>query len=200
MSFLGFSESLFNQDMPLFLKLFFFTALIVIYAVFVFYFYRFMAKKNIIKLNLNQYNNYESPRLVKFFAGLFYILEYVILLPVVTSFWFVFLAIFILVLSEGISLSMVLLVSTALVASVRITSYVSEDLSRDLAKMVPFTLAVIAITKPSFFVIEDLFLRVSEVPLLLSSILYYLIFIISIELIMRVGDLIYEASRSSDDP
>ncbi len=168
--------------------LLFFTAIIVLYSVFVYYFYQFLAKKNIIELNLNQYNTYSNPAFVKFFAVVFYILEYIVFLPVVTFFWFTILAILILILAEGVSINSVLLITTALVASVRATSYVSQNLSRDLAKMIPFTLLAIAITKPGFFEISSLIARISEVPALFTNVPFYLLFIVSIELIMRIVD------------
>lgn len=164
----------------------FFTALIVLYSVFVFYFYRFLAKKNIISLNLNQYNFYKNALMVKIFAVIFYIIEYIILLPIMTIFWFSILSVLTLILAENLSVSTVLLITTALVASVRITSFISEDLSKDLAKMLPFTLLAIAITNADFFNIPLFLDRINEVPTLFSNILYYLIFIMAVELIMRI--------------
>jgi len=169
----------------LLLNLAFFTAVIVIYSVFVFYFYRFLAKKNLIELNLNQYNRYANPALVKFFAAVFYVIEYIVVLPILTFFWFAILSILILILAKGIEVQTILLISAALVAAVRITSYVSEDLSKDLAKMLPFTLLAIAITTSGFFEIGPLIARIKEVPGLFKNIPYYLLFIVGIELIMR---------------
>ncbi len=177
-------------EMNLLFTLTFFTAVIVVYSIFVFYFYRFLAKKNIIELNLSQYNQYKNPATVKLFAVFFYIIEYIILLPVLTFFWFSILAILILTLAEGISIEVILLISAALVAAVRATSYVSESLSKDLAKMLPFTLLAIAITKPAFFNVEALFARMTEIPSLFVNIPYYLLFIIAVELIMRFVDFI----------
>jgi len=168
--------------------LIFFTAIIVLYSVFVFYFYQFLAKKNILELNLGQYNKYANPTVIKFFAVIFYILEYIILLPILTFFWFAFLAILILVLAQGMQASTVLLISTALIASVRATSYVSQTLSKDLAKMVPFTLLTIAITNKGFFQITPLLGRITEIPSLFSDIPYYLLFIVLVELTMRLVD------------
>lgn len=192
------------------LTLLFFTAVIVLYAVFVYYFYRFLARKNLIELNLNQYNQYQNPALAKFFAGVFYVSEYLILLPVITFFWFGVLAILILILSEGMEVGNVLLISAALVAAVRITSYVSESLSKDLAKMLPFTLIAIAITKPGFFAVESMINRISEIPSLFSNIPHYLAFIVGIELIMRTltifeklfktGDMSDEESKVEEEP
>jgi len=174
----------------------FFTAVIIIYAVFVFYFYRFLAKKNIIELNLNQYNNYENDTLIKIFAALFYIVEYIILLPVLTFFWFGVLAILILILAKGLSVQTVLIISAALVASVRVCSFISEDLAKDLAKMLPFTLLTIAITTSGFFDMSMFFTRLSEIPKLFSNIPYYLLFIVGIEITMRISGFMYDAIKS----
>jgi hypothetical protein len=176
----------FNSDTHILLILLFFTAIIVIYAVFVYYFYRFLASKNLININLNQYNQYQNPAFAKFFAGIFYIAEYIIILPVITFFWFAVLAILVLVLSEGMAIGDALLISAALVSAVRITAYISENLSKDLAKMLPFTLIAIAITKPGFFTVSLMMERVAEIPTLFSSLPYYLLFIVGVELTMRI--------------
>jgi hypothetical protein len=179
-------SSLFSNETRLLLILLFFTSLLVVYSVFIFYFYKFLAKRDLVNFNLNKYNNYENQGLVRIFAVIFYVVEYLILLPILTFFWFVVLSILVLLLAEGISISVVLQISASLVAAVRITSYVSQNLSQDLAKMLPLTLIGIAITKPSFFHITSLISRFEEIPLLIQSIPYYLIFIIIIELVMRV--------------
>ncbi len=177
--------SFFTGEVNLAITLTFFTAVIVIYSVFVFYFYRFLARKNIIELNLNQYNQYANPAAVKFFAVIFYLIEYVILLPILTFFWFSVLSVLLLILAENLDVKTVLLISAALVSAVRITSYVTEDLAKDLAKMLPFTLLAIAITNVAFFDIAALVSRATEIPSLFSHIPYYLLFIVSVELIMR---------------
>ncbi len=91
-----------------------------------------------------------------------------------------------------------MLISAALVASVRVTAYISENLSKDLAKMLPFTLLAIAITTAGFFDIETLISRVSEIPSLVSSLPYYLIFIVAIEFIMRIADFTYSIFQPSE--
>ena len=199
----------FGGDTHILLILLFFTAVIVIYAVFVYYFYRFLASKNLLNINLNQYNQYQNPALAKLFAVIFYIAEYIILLPVITFFWFAVLAMLILVLSEGMGIDKILLISAALVAAVRITAYVSENLSKDLAKMIPFTLIAIAITKPGFFAMEAMIERVSTIPTLFNNLPYYLLFIVGIELVMRgftslenifkTGEIDSDTDEESDD-
>ncbi|MCD4771140.1 hypothetical protein K8R30_01855 [archaeon] len=193
-------EDFFNTlsaETNIFLTLSFFTAVIVIYSVFVFFFYRFLAKKNIIEFNLNQYNQYSSQFLVKVFAVVFYVVEYVVLLPVLTFFWFAILSILILLLAKDMNIATVLLVSAALVTSSRVASYLNEDLAKDLAKMLPFTLLVIAITTTGFFDISALFSRIGEIPSLFSKIPYYLLFIVAIELIMRAVDFVHSLVQST---
>ncbi|MCK4996670.1 hypothetical protein KAS08_00050 [Candidatus Pacearchaeota archaeon] len=105
-----------------------------------------------------------------------------------TFFWFGILAIFLLVISEGMSTNAVLLVSAALVAAVRATAHMSENLSQDLAKMLPFTLLSISITTAAgFFDAANLTARISEIPTLFNNVPYYLLFIVGVELVMRVG-------------
>jgi hypothetical protein len=187
-SFENFSNT-FGSDFKLIFVLLFFTAIIVIYSVFVFYFYRFLGKKNIIELNLKQYNKSDSLGIVKLLAFVFYVVEYIIILPVVTLFWFAFLAIFVMVMSKGLSAATVLTIAGALVASVRVTAYVSQKLSQDLAKMLPFTLLAISLTTPSFFSVESFITSLADLPSLLPQIPYYLIFIVVLEIIMRAFDL-----------
>lgn len=184
------------QNNPI-LLLTFFTAVIVIYSTFVFYFYRFLAKKNLIELNLNQYNQYQNQFAIKFFAGLFFIIEYIILLPVLTFFWFAILSILVLILAEGLAVNTILLITAALVASVRITAYLSEDLSKDLAKMVPFTLLGIAITTSGFFNPLGIIEKISEIPSLFTNIPYYLLFIIAVEVVMRTGSFLQDTFRTT---
>lgn len=188
----------FAQETNLILTLTIFTAVIVVYSIFAFYFYRILAKKNIIEFNLNQYNRSTHPIAVKIFAIIFYIIEYIILLPILTFFWFTFLAILILLLAKELDIGTILLISAALVASVRATAYVNESLSKDLAKMLPFTLLAIAITTAGFFDTGTLISRTSEIPSLLYRLPYYLFFIISIELIMRIADFTQSIFQSSE--
>jgi hypothetical protein len=180
----------------LLLKLLMFTSLIVLYSVFVYYFYKFLAKKNIFELNLNKYNDYEEPAKVKFFAVLFYILEYIIVLPVMTFFWFIVFAMLILVLAQEMSLETILLISAALVASVRITAYISGGLSQELAKLLPLILLGFAITTPNFFNATTVLERAIQIPSLFTNILYYMFFIVAVELFMRVATSIEESLKA----
>ena len=173
------------------------TLFIVTYSLFVFYFYRFLAKKNIINLNLTKYNQYEFGTVYRFFAIIFFILEYLIILPFITFFWFGILSILMLILSKGIPITQILIISASLIGAIRITSFVSEDLSRDLAKMIPLALLALAITSANFN-IELILEELKQIPSLLTKSVNFLIFIIGIEIIMRLIDFVLNFFRKKD--
>ena len=85
-----------------------------------------------------------------------------------------------------------MLITAALIAGVRITAYISEKLSQDLAKMLPFTLLALALTGDRFFSLELFISRLSDIPTVISDLPYFIIFIIIIELILRFGELFKE--------
>lgn len=177
--------------------LLFFTFVITIYGIFVYYFYKNLARKNIVDLNLGQYNTSEHPVFGKFLASIFYIIEYLIILPILTFVWFGVLAIFLLMLSKVENVATILLISAALISAVRVTAHVSENLSRDLAKMLPFTLLALFLVEPNFFSINLFIDRLSQIPSLVSQIPYYLVFIVVLEFLTRIIELIESLVRAS---
>ena len=64
-----------------------------VYAIFIFRFYRFLAAKDIFKLDVSKHNN-SSFKLVRKTIGLgLYIVKYLIMFPVFAFFWFLVLAV-----------------------------------------------------------------------------------------------------------
>jgi len=171
------------------------TLLIAVYAIFVWIFYRFLARRDLLKIDLSKYNVFEHAGAIKFFAVILYIIEFVIILPFIVIFWFSVLSILLIVLAKEQPVGTILIISAAIVTAVRITSYYKEDLSRDLAKMFPFTLLGIAILTPGFFDIESTLVRVSQIPEIFNNIFLFSLFIIVLEVILR---LLYISSGSSN--
>jgi hypothetical protein len=164
-----------------------YTVFIVIYAVFIWKFYRFLAEREIIKLNLSKYNLSANPGLEKFLDVVLSTIEYVIILPFLVFFWFSIFSIFLLLLSHDQSMQHILLISAAIIASTRITAYISQNLSRDLSKIFPFTVLALFLLDPTdFFNINILFEKIVQIPALFSNILMFVIFIFGIELILRL--------------
>ncbi len=182
-----------------FISLFLLALFVVLYAVFIWKFYRFIAKKNILELNLNQYNKYEHPFLDNLFTGIFYFLEYMVILPFLIFFWFSVFTLFLIFLTEDLDISVVLIISATIIAAIRMTAYYNEDLSKDLAKLLPFTLLAIAITTSGFFNMERIIGHFSQLPTFFGDIIIYLGFIVILEVILRFFDFILSLFGLEED-
>lgn len=175
-----------------------FAILIAIYSIFTWHFYRNLSKRDILELNLTQYNKTTHPLLNKLYASLLNILEYLIILPFLIFFWFAIFALIILIMSQGQTAVQVVTIAAAIVAAIRILSYYSEDLSAELAKLFPLTMLTIFVVTPNFFSLDRILSFVTELPEFVSNIFYYLIFIAVLELILRVIDTLINFSYSEE--
>lgn len=160
-------------------------AAIVIFSLFVFKFYRSLASPDILKLELHKH--------AKKFGGaeklmhiIFYIIENIVLIPILIFIWFIVLAIILLMVSKTHSPETVLITSLSFVAGVRIISYYSEEMSREMAKMVPFTLlGIFLVDYIAVFTIEIPIQTFNRLLSLWPLMLYYLVAVAVIELVMR---------------
>ncbi|MCK5149870.1 hypothetical protein KAJ87_03000 [Candidatus Pacearchaeota archaeon] len=180
----------FSPSVATFLNFMILVLMVVIYSIFIWKFYRFVAKKNILGLDLNKYNKSNHPLLTKFFAGLLYLLEYIIILPFFIFIWFSVFTLFLVFLTE-LEIQTLLIISATIIAAIRMTSYYKENLSKDLAKLLPLTLLAVSIINPGFFDVERILSNFSQIPQFFSNITYYLIFIFLIEIILRLFDFIF---------
>lgn len=174
-----------------FLNLFLIVVLIFLYALFIWKLYKFIAKKNIFGFNLNKYNKSQHPFFIKLVAGSFYFIEYILISPFMIFFWFSIFAFFLILLTENLTLGTVLITSAAVVAAIRISAYYNEDLSKELAKLIPFTLLAVSLLNPGFFNVERVFTQLAKLPGFINNIIIYLIFIIGLEIILRFFDFIF---------
>ena len=159
---------------------------ITVYAVFVFNFYRFVAARDMFKLNLSWSGEESGSIIGNLMRLVWYFVRYVILFPAFAFFWFAVLTLVLAFLSEDRSLGTILLISLATVSAIRVTAYYNEDLARDLAKMLP--LAVL-----SFFIISANSLNsigslaaLQAVDEHLTTIFYYLLFLVALEFGLRL--------------
>lgn len=135
---------------------------ISVYSVFVFIFYRALAKRDLITLNLNHYSDNLSGRVRKYARTILFVLQYIVVVPVLITFWTLVLAIILTLLSPEADHSRNALIATSVVGAVRILSYWTEDLSRDVAKMLPF--GVLGV-----FLVGDAQVQISEIEELFSG-------------------------------
>jgi len=182
-----------------FFGLFLLILAILVYSIFVWKLGNFISKKNILELNLRQYNNSQHPVLSKILSVVFYVLEYIIIMPVVTFFWFAVFTIFLLFMSEGIPTTTVLIISATIVSVIRMTSYYNQNLSKSLALLLPFNFLAISMVRSGFFDFERVVSQISQLPQLFNNIIAYLIFIIALETILRFFEFIFSLFGIGDD-
>jgi hypothetical protein len=166
--------------------LFLLTIAIAIYSIFIWFFYRFLSKRDVLKLNLAKYNVYKHSGVVKFFAVLFYVLEFMIIAPIAIFLWFTIFSFFMIVMAKEVEVGTVILIVAAIISAVRITAYFNEDLSRDLAKLFPFTLLAVVVLTPGLLDIGTNISRFSQIPLFFNNAIYYFLFIVALEVILRL--------------
>ena len=159
----------------------------VIYSFFIFKFYRFVAKRDIFYLNLAAYSNSKWETLEDIIASLLYILEHLIIFPLFSFFWFLILSLFLIFLSRDLPVTTLLTSAMAVVATIRISSYYKEELAVDIAKTLPLTLlGIFLINGLSTFSLDKAIEAVIILPQIWKTILYYLLYIVLIELTLRI--------------
>ncbi|MBR9700233.1 hypothetical protein GOV09_07295 [Candidatus Woesearchaeota archaeon] len=160
---------------------------IAVYGVFIFKFYRFLARKDIFNLNLAKYNQAVHPVLEKFFALILYFVEYIIIFPLFIIFWFLVLSTLVGLLSKR-GFQDVFLISMAIVSATRIAAFYNEELSKDLAKMIPFALLAVLIIDITFITFESIKVVLNNILISWKTIFYYLVLAMGLELFLRMID------------
>ena len=183
MEFAGFSV---NDAVTVLKPLVGFAVGMAFYAIFVFWFYRFLARKDLFELDFVKYEK-SRLRLVRSILHLvFYVLKYLIVFPFVAFFWFASLTLLLSFLAKNQTPETILLVSIAVVSAIRITAYYDEDLSRDLAKILPFALLGIFLIDLSYFSLPATLDTLRETVAQWRIMAYYLAFAIALEIVLRI--------------
>ncbi|MBT3464845.1 hypothetical protein HN451_07670 [archaeon] len=99
------------------------------------------------------------------------------------------LSVLLLFLSKSQTVQQTLLTSMTIVAASRLASYYSEDLAKDLAKMIPFALLGVFLVDPSFFSIDVVLEKIKLLPSLWIVIVQYIIFTGILEFILVLIDM-----------
>ncbi|MEK6897961.1 MAG: hypothetical protein AABX28_01235 [Nanoarchaeota archaeon] len=158
---------------------------VFLYSMFIWKFHRFVSNKNILELELNQYNKLEHPFLAKLLAGFFYFAEYLLILPLIVFVWFSIFAIFLVLFTENLSIEAILVVSATIVAVIRMASYYKKELAEELAKLLPLNLLAISLLNPLFFSVERILGNFREILSFFSDITIYIVFVVILEFILR---------------
>lgn len=178
------------------------TLIIILAAVslFIWEFYKSISRRNLIKLNLSEYNKSEHPVSEKFFAVVLYLIEYVIVMPFLIVLWFAALsAVLLLIAEKGTQVNQILLIAAIVVGASRVLAYLKGEISKDLAKLFPFiALSIYVLTLGNLFNVDEFLGKIKEIPLLFNDIFSYIVAILIVEVALRFIFTLIDLTRSEE--
>lgn len=168
-----------------------FAAGITLYAIIVFKFYKFLAKKDILNLELHKYSAGFTGTVKYAAKAVLNLVQNIVLIPLFVFFWFAVLALILVMLSKNHTPNTILLTSAAVVGAVRIAAHYNEELSIDLAKLIPLALLGVFLIDISYFSIDNVISTARQIPMLWRQLIYYLVFVAALELVLRIMRWLY---------
>ena len=159
---------------------------ISLYGIFIFHFYRFLASRDMFTFDLSRYDESRYKALRGFLHVVMYIFKYIVVFPFFAFFWLAVLTVILAFLSKDRTFQEVLLVALAVVSAIRVSAYYHEDLSRDLAKILPFAVLGIFIIDASFFTVEESLAVIRDASDNRETIFYCFIFLVALEFVLRI--------------
>ena len=164
-----------------------FAVVLGIYATAVFYLCRFMSKKDIIRFRYTVLRRLTGQSIV--LTGLLllwiFVFRYGVIFPVVAYGWFGTLTVMVAFMYNSKEPAQRILISMSVVTAVRVTAYFSEDLSRDIARILPFALLGLFIANFGEFEIRVTARLLSQTLSEWERFFYYWAFIVAQELALR---------------
>ena len=183
----------FNEAVNLLRPAMIFTVGIAIYAILIFNLYRFMSRRDIFNLDFSRYEESGHPALRKTIHFFFYVARYLLIFPLFAFFWFGVLVVMVAILSKTKEVEDLLLIAMAVLTAVRVTSYYTEDLSRDIAKMLPFALLGIFLIDLRYFDLSTSTDLLNRAGAEWKSIFYYWVFVVLLEFVLRITEPYFKA-------
>ena len=168
-------EEILKGNLSGFTSLFYLIIMIAIYAVIIYHFYRYIARRDVFKPSKRKHS-----KAIGF-------LKYFFLFPFVAFLFFVGFSLMLIFLTKSYSVLDVMYVAFAIIVAIRITAYYTEELSKDVAKMLPFAILAIFLVDSSYFSLDTINTRINAIPENVNAILQFLILIIIVEWILRIA-------------
>ena len=165
-------------DLTFLIPIFYLIISIAIYSIIIWHFYRYIAKRDCFKTSECKHKKLVG--FAKYFFGF----------PFIAIIFFLGFSFMLLFLTEKLDLLSILSTSFALVVAIRITSYYSGDLSKDVAKLLPFVLLGVFLVDPTYFNLDEVVSDINSLPNSVNQIMVYIIMIILVEWILRITLLI----------
>jgi len=159
---------------------------IAVYSGFVFMFYRILAKKDLLTLDLSKYADDFGGKVKKYLRSVLFVAQYIVVVPILIAFWTLVLAVILTLLSDGSDHARNALISTSVVGAVRILAYWTEDLSRDVAKMLPFAVLGVYLVSSTSVQWSEFRELLESIPELAKSFFSSLVLLAILETLLRI--------------
>jgi len=185
------TDEIFRFDQEFFIALFYLIIMIAIYSVVIYHFYRYIARRDCFKPSKRKHSTAIG------------FLKYFFLYPFVAIIFFMGFSLIFIALTEGDihGIPEILSISFAVIITIRITAYYTEDLSKDVAKMLPFAILGIFLVDSTYFEINTVMTRINTLPEFINNIIQFLILIILVEWILRIALFIrYKIKPKKEEP
>jgi hypothetical protein len=167
-----------------------------VFALFVFKFYHFVSSKDVFALDVSRYEQSKFKAARVFLHVFLYAAKYLLIFPLVAFFWFAAITLMLSFLAtdqnSAASFQNILLVAMTVVGIIRVCAYLTEDLARDLAKMLPFAVLAFLILDLSSFDAADSLDVLRQADDNRELIFYYLVFTIGLEFALRILSAVYD--------
>ena len=159
---------------------------IAVYSGFVFMFYRILAKKDLLTLDLSKYADDFGGKVKKYLRSVLFVIQYVVVVPILIAFWTLVLAVILTLLSDSTDHARNALIATSVVGAVRILAYWTEDLSRDVAKMLPFAVLGVYLVSSTSVQWNEFRELLESLPELAKSFFSSLVLLAILETLLRI--------------
>ena len=140
----------------------------------IWHFYRFIARRDCLTIH-----SVTHPKVVVF-------LKYFFVFPLIAFLFFLGFSLMMLFLTRDYEILAILSTSFAVIVAIRITAYYSRDLSKDVAKMLPFALLGLFLINPTYFGFEEIIDKIYVLPEFFNLCIQFIILITLVEWILRI--------------
>ncbi len=155
-----------------------FLAGMIVYSLFIFKFYKFISRRDLFKIG-KESGHSKAGKVV-------HALKYIFLFPVAAFLWFLVISVLLSILSTVLTIGNIFMISMALLSTIRITAYANQDLSEEIAKIVPFALLGAFLLDITSFSTSAVFKVVEQLPSTKFTLIYYFGFIFAVEMLLKI--------------
>jgi hypothetical protein len=166
-------DKIIGGDFSIFIPIFYLAISIAVYAILIWHFYRFIARRDCFKPTTKKHTKTIQ------------ILKYTFLFPLIAIGFFIGFALMLFFLTKELDTFQVLATSFSIIIAIRITAYYTEDLSKDLAKLLPLALLGVFLVERSYFNFQDVVNKIYAIPNFLTVCIQFIFFMVIIEWILR---------------